>query len=242
MDVSDLCMSSDEGSPASDVVMNEQSVQQQRLPSIHNLTGQHPRPATMEQQSFDSSSSSSGNNTLQSLSDTSPAINLTQAISTCTSLCQDIEMMRRDCQDSVILEQIATKANTLLHVLKQDDVKPEYAMIRRARNLQEGVRGSYRRRTKKTTIGQRCHSCHTTETPEWRRGPDGARTLCNACGLHYSKLMRKGSLTVQHSNEIESAASSPRVIQYPNQMGGRMAVCIGQQQDAFINYIADTPH
>lgn len=32
-------------------------------------------------------------------------------------------MMRRDCQDSVILEQIATKANTLLHVLKQDDVK-----------------------------------------------------------------------------------------------------------------------
>lgn len=55
-----------------------QLVQQQRLPSIHNLTGQHPRPATMEQQSFDSSSSSSGNNTLQSLSDTSPAINLTQ--------------------------------------------------------------------------------------------------------------------------------------------------------------------
>lgn len=54
-----------------------QSVQPQRLPSIHNLTGQHPRPATMEQQSFDSSSSSS-NNTMQSLSDTSPTINLTQ--------------------------------------------------------------------------------------------------------------------------------------------------------------------
>lgn len=32
-------------------------------------------------------------------------------------------------------------------------------------------------------IGQKCHSCSTTETPEWRRGPDGARTLCNACGL-----------------------------------------------------------
>lgn len=29
----------------------------------------------------------------------------------------------------------------------------------------------------------RCHSCSRAETPEWRRGPDGARTLCNACGL-----------------------------------------------------------
>ncbi|KAI5797466.1 hypothetical protein DFH27DRAFT_612177 [Peziza echinospora] len=39
----------------------------------------------------------------------------------------------------------------------------------------------------------RCHSCHRAETPEWRRGPDGARTLCNACGLHYAKLTRKMS-------------------------------------------------
>jgi hypothetical protein len=29
----------------------------------------------------------------------------------------------------------------------------------------------------------RCHSCNIEQTPEWRRGPDGARTLCNACGL-----------------------------------------------------------
>ncbi|ORY97435.1 hypothetical protein BCR43DRAFT_239362 [Syncephalastrum racemosum] len=28
-----------------------------------------------------------------------------------------------------------------------------------------------------------CYSCHSTETPEWRRGPLGPRTLCNACGL-----------------------------------------------------------
>jgi hypothetical protein len=37
----------------------------------------------------------------------------------------------------------------------------------------------------------RCHSCNRAETPEWRRGPDGARTLCNACGLHYAKLTRR---------------------------------------------------
>lgn len=29
----------------------------------------------------------------------------------------------------------------------------------------------------------RCHSCNRAETPEWRRGPNGAKTLCNACRL-----------------------------------------------------------
>lgn len=37
----------------------------------------------------------------------------------------------------------------------------------------------------------RCHSCNISETPEWRRGPDGARTLCNACGLHFAKLTKR---------------------------------------------------
>ena len=40
----------------------------------------------------------------------------------------------------------------------------------------------------------KCHRCGTTETPEWRRGPNGVRTLCNACGLFHSKLVkRKGA-------------------------------------------------
>ena len=39
-----------------------------------------------------------------------------------------------------------------------------------------------------------CHRCGTTETPEWRRGPKGVRTLCNACGLFHAKLVkRKGA-------------------------------------------------
>ncbi|KAH6003190.1 hypothetical protein HBI84_082950 [Parastagonospora nodorum] len=47
----------------------------------------------------------------------------------------------------------------------------------------------------------RCHSCNRAETPEWRRGPDGARTLCNACGLHYAKLTRKmGGKAMTSSN------------------------------------------
>ncbi|PVH16656.1 uncharacterized protein CXQ87_004952 [Candidozyma duobushaemuli] len=37
----------------------------------------------------------------------------------------------------------------------------------------------------------KCHRCETTETPEWRRGPNGLRTLCNACGLFHAKLVRR---------------------------------------------------
>ena len=50
----------------------------------------------------------------------------------------------------------------------------------------------------------RCHSCNRAETPEWRRGPDGARTLCNACGLHYAKLTRKQT----NASKTASAGSS----------------------------------
>jgi hypothetical protein len=53
-----------------------------------------------------------------------------------------------------------------------------------------GSDSNARRRGRAAPPG-RCLSCNRAETPEWRRGPDGARTLCNACGLHYAKLTRK---------------------------------------------------
>ncbi|PWN52900.1 GATA-domain-containing protein, partial [Violaceomyces palustris] len=48
----------------------------------------------------------------------------------------------------------------------------------------------YKKRSRAPAPGS-CQACGTNETPEWRRGPDGARTLCNACGLHFAKLVRK---------------------------------------------------
>ncbi|KAG9244504.1 sexual development transcription factor NsdD [Calycina marina] len=50
----------------------------------------------------------------------------------------------------------------------------------------------------------RCHSCNRAETPEWRRGPDGARTLCNACGLHYAKLTRKNNIKLSQGSNGSS--------------------------------------
>ncbi|RBQ79912.1 hypothetical protein FVER14953_08570 [Fusarium verticillioides] len=36
-----------------------------------------------------------------------------------------------------------------------------------------------------------CEFCHVTETPKWRSGPSGRRTLCNVCGLLYAKREEK---------------------------------------------------
>lgn len=45
-----------------------------------------------------------------------------------------------------------------------------------------------------------CHQCGLTSTPEWRRGPTGSRSLCNACGIYYMKLLRR--FTEDQANSI----------------------------------------
>jgi hypothetical protein len=36
-----------------------------------------------------------------------------------------------------------------------------------------------------SNIGRKCHHCGADNTPQWRAGPDGPKTLCNACGVRY---------------------------------------------------------
>ncbi|TFY51824.1 hypothetical protein EVG20_g10821 [Dentipellis fragilis] len=36
-----------------------------------------------------------------------------------------------------------------------------------------------------------CNTCGRTNSPEWRKGPRGPKTLCNACGLRWAKKVRK---------------------------------------------------
>jgi len=40
-----------------------------------------------------------------------------------------------------------------------------------------------------------CDFCGSRNTPEWRRGPGGKNTLCNACGLKYAKQRRSENET-----------------------------------------------
>ncbi|KAJ1332432.1 hypothetical protein BSLG_008734 [Batrachochytrium salamandrivorans] len=40
-------------------------------------------------------------------------------------------------------------------------------------------------------VRYKCEACETTDSPEWRRGPHGRKTLCNACGLRYARVISK---------------------------------------------------
>lgn len=61
-------------------------------------------------------------------------------------------------------------------------------------NLTDDDKKKKRRRRGTYALNKRnlqCQMCGATETPEWRRGPAGDHTLCNACGLHYAKSLKK---------------------------------------------------
>ncbi|KAK6201431.1 uncharacterized protein RJT21DRAFT_126595 [Scheffersomyces amazonensis] len=47
-----------------------------------------------------------------------------------------------------------------------------------------------RKYTRKKTVDV-CVHCKCVDTPEWRKGPPGSGPLCNACGLFYTKLVKK---------------------------------------------------
>lgn len=34
-----------------------------------------------------------------------------------------------------------------------------------------------------------CAKCQRKDSPEWRKGPNGPKELCNACGLRYAKSL-----------------------------------------------------
>ncbi|KAI7862079.1 hypothetical protein BDF14DRAFT_1886457 [Spinellus fusiger] len=56
-----------------------------------------------------------------------------------------------------------------------------------------------------------CESCNTDSSPEWRRGPSGHKTLCNACGLRYARsVARQGKLVLQqHQLHVSGRGGNP---------------------------------
>jgi hypothetical protein len=55
-----------------------------------------------------------------------------------------------------------------------------HQQMQEQQHQQQMATSKYRKRSRAQAHGQ-CACCSIAETPEWRRGPDGARTVCNAC-------------------------------------------------------------
>jgi len=45
-----------------------------------------------------------------------------------------------------------------------------------------------------------CTDCGTLDSPEWRKGPSGPKTLCNACGLRWAKKEKKRNASIASSS------------------------------------------
>lgn len=63
-----------------------------------------------------------------------------------------------------------------------------------------------RRRQKKSRADsgpRHCVDCGLTNSPEWRRGPEGPKTLCNACGLRRSKAKKKAAEEAAQKTALE---------------------------------------
>ncbi|KAI8990820.1 hypothetical protein BDF20DRAFT_996821 [Mycotypha africana] len=45
-----------------------------------------------------------------------------------------------------------------------------------------------------------CQNCGTSSSPEWRKGPSGHKTLCNACGLRYSRSLARQARIITNNN------------------------------------------
>ena len=58
-----------------------------------------------------------------------------------------------------------------------------------------------------------CHFCGRKETPEWRKGPAGPATLCNACGLQWAKKVRaQRNSTASRSSTTSSVQDVPESV------------------------------
>jgi len=87
--------------------------------------------------------------------------------------------------------------------LSGDSSRPQYSMphgyeaggdFPTTSSLDDDGDAERRRKKLKKSLGGEQHICNTcgrTDSPEWRKGPRGPKTLCNACGLRWAKKVRK---------------------------------------------------
>ncbi|KAF8407090.1 hypothetical protein HHK36_006215 [Tetracentron sinense] len=76
--------------------------------------------------------------------------------------------------------------------------------------------------------GRRCRHCDSDKTPQWRTGPLGPKTLCNACGVRY----KSGRLVPEYR-----PASSPTFVVTKHSNSHRKVIELRRQkeQQQFLN-------
>eukprot|EP01089_Gocevia_fonbrunei_P003055 TRINITY_DN12914_c0_g1_i1.p1 TRINITY_DN12914_c0_g1~~TRINITY_DN12914_c0_g1_i1.p1 ORF type:complete len:200 (+),score=17.32 TRINITY_DN12914_c0_g1_i1:157-756(+) len=87
-------------------------------------------------------------------------------------------------QDTTAMEPVQKKMRTSPATETEKNVPPKSKRGRKPLDKQDLI----------------CFHCETRVTPEWRRGPSGKHTLCNACGLKYAKILKRPKVKVSPGN------------------------------------------
>ncbi|XP_008787687.1 GATA transcription factor 16-like [Phoenix dactylifera] len=67
-----------------------------------------------------------------------------------------------------------------------------------------------------------CAECRTSQTPLWRSGPNGPKSLCNACGIRYRKR-RKAKINGEDKHRKTTATNSTAIGTIKGKNGSMMA-------------------
>lgn len=84
-----------------------------------------------------------------------------------------------------------------------DDLKEKIEMKKKSQSKVQ--------KSSRTPRQLECFNCHVTKTPLWRRTPDRAHSLCNACGLYYKQYNTHRPLHIRQkhqSNQSKQASAS----------------------------------
>ncbi|CAM8935462.1 unnamed protein product [Rhodiola kirilowii] len=76
------------------------------------------------------------------------------------------------------------------------------------------------------SCGRRCSHCASEKTPQWRTGPTGPKTLCNACGVRY----KSGRLVPEYR-----PAASPTFVLTQHSNSHRKVMELRRQKEVTIN-------
>lgn len=72
-------------------------------------------------------------------------------------------------------------------------------------SFEGGLKGQQQQQQQQQPSPRRCSHCLSQKTPQWRAGPSGPKTLCNACGVRY----KSGRLLPEYR-----PAKSPTFVSY----------------------------
>ncbi|XP_019193034.1 PREDICTED: GATA transcription factor 9-like [Ipomoea nil] len=86
---------------------------------------------------------------------------------------------------------------------------------------------SKRRESCNETQGRKCLHCASEKTPQWRTGPMGPKTLCNACGVRY----KSGRLVPEYR-----PAASPTFVSTKHSNSHRKVLELRRQNDLHLHH------